>query len=199
MTMVNALQQNGQTFYHGSKAEIRGGYLRPNRAFNSAQDRICLGAFVTSDLDQAKFFAINGCLSGNGHTRQEGKKLYLERLSPHIKTQFHVYSLTETKDNPFIHDTGTEYYALKPIKIIGVQTFNMAEEIKKLGFEVYVLDQPLKSVTNTRAGNNFDVQAEMETAIKKGLYHRINVDSEIQRQKSQGMFHRILNNFFQKR
>ena len=129
--MTGTLQQNGQTFYHGSKIEIRGGYIRPNRAFNSVQDKMCVGAFVTSDLDHAKFFAINSCLSGNGHTRQEGKKLYLERLSPHIKTRFHVYSLSQTSDNPFIHDTGTEYYALKPIKIIGTQIFDTAEEIKK--------------------------------------------------------------------
>ena len=82
MTMVSTIQQNRQTFYHGSKIEIRGGYLRPNRAFNSAQDRICSGVFVTSDLEQAKFFAINACLSGNGHTRQEGKKYIWKGYPP---------------------------------------------------------------------------------------------------------------------
>lgn len=198
MKMVNTFQQHRQTFYHGSKVEIHGGYLRPNRAFNSVQDRVCLGAFVTSDPYQAEFFAINSCLSGNGHTKQEGKKIYLERLSPHIKTQFHVYSLDETMDNPFIHDTGTEYYALKPIKIISSQTFNTVEEIKKLGFEIYVLNEPLKSTTNIQAGNNFDVQAEMANAIKKGLFHRIDVNSIIQQQQTQGMFCKIFNNLFQK-
>ena len=195
MAMVNTLQTNKQPFYHGSKVEIRGGYLRPNRAFNSVQDRMCSGAFVTSDLDQAKFFAINTCLSGNGHTRRDGKKIYLERLSPRIKTQFHVYSVNETRDNPFIHDTGTEYYALKPIEIIGEQTFSTAEEIKKLGYEVYVLNEPLKSTANTQAGNNFDVQAEMASAIDKGAYHQIDVESVIQQQQSQNAFHRIFSLF----
>lgn len=198
MTMVDILQQSKKTFYHGTKEKIHGVYIHPNRAFNSVQDRMCSGAFVTSDLNHAKFFAINSCLSGNGHTKQEGKKLYLERLSPHIKTQFHVYSLYETGDNPFVHDTGTEYYALKPIKIASSQTFNTAEEIKKLGFEVYVLNEPLKSSANTQAGNNFDVQAEMESTIQKGAFHRIDVDSVIQQQQSQGMFRRIFNNLFQK-
>ena len=197
--MTDTIQHDGQTFYHGSKAEIRGGYLRPSKAFNSVQDRMCLGAFVTSDLDHAKFFAINSCLSGNGHTKQEGKKIYLERLSPNIKTLFHVYSVNETKDNPFIHDTGTEYYAQKPIKIVGEQIFDTAAEIKKLGYEVYVLNAPLKSSTNTQAGNNFDVQAEMAAAINNGAFHRIDVDSVIQQQQSRSMFHKIFSNLLQKR
>ena len=198
MTMVSTIQQNKQPFYHGSKVEIRGGYLRPNRAFNSAQDKVCPGAFVTSDLDHAKFFAINSCLSGNGHTKQDGKKIYLERLSPNIKTQFYIYALNEAKDNPFIHDTGTEYYALKPVKIVGEQTFNTAEEIRKAGYEVYVLNEPLKSKANTQAGNNFDVQVEMANAIQRGAFHRIDVDSVIRQQQSRSTFSRILSGIFQK-
>jgi len=58
--------------------------------------------------------------------------------------------------------------------------------------------EPLKSTTNIQAGNNFDVQAEMANAIKKGLFHRIDVNSIIQQQQSQGMFRKIFNNLFQK-
>ena len=191
-------QQDRQIFYHGTKTEILGEYVRPNRAFNSVQDKICSGAFATTDLKHAKFFAINSCLSGNGHTQQDGKKVFLERLSSNIKTRFFVYSLYETEDNPFIHDIGTEYYALKPIKIASFQTFNTAEEIKNLGYEVYVLNEPLKSVSDMKSGNNFDVQAEMADAIEKKMYHRVDVDAIIQQQQSQSAFYRMFRNFFQK-
>jgi len=129
---------------------------------------------------------------------KKGKNYIWNGYPPHIKTRFHVYSLSQTSDNPFIHDTGTEYYALKPIKIVGDQIFDTAEEIKRLGYEVYVLDKPLKSVANIQAGNNFDVQAEMEHTIRAGGFHRIDVDSVIRQQQSQGMLHRILSNIFQK-
>ena len=191
-------QQDRKIFYHGTKTEILGGYLRPNKAFNSVQDKICSGAFATTDLNHAKFFAINSCLSGNGHTQQDGKKVFLERLSSNIKTRFFVYSLYEMMDNPFIHDSGTEYYALKPVKIASFQTFNIAEEIKNLGYEVYVLNEPLKSISNMSVGNNFDVRAEMADAIEKKLYHRVDVDAVIKQQQSQSLVYRIFRNVFQR-
>jgi len=188
--------QRPTEFYHGSKTEIRSDYLQPQRAFNSVQDKLCFGAFVTSDLDQAKFFAINSCISGNGHSLQKDNRIYLERLSPHIQTHFHVYTVHETKENPFIHDRGSEYYSTKPIRITSARNFDTAKEIQQLGYEICVLDVPLKSKANLRSGNNFDVQAEMAKAVKEGKYHLVNIDEIIEKQ-SKNVFYRIFRNFLQ--
>ena len=64
--MTDEFQVVAKKYYHGSETEIRGTVLQPNLAFNSAQDRTCRAAFVTSDKDHAEFFAINHCISGNG-------------------------------------------------------------------------------------------------------------------------------------
>lgn len=194
---MEKVNHNPNEYYHGSKTEISDGYLRPQKAFNSVQDSVCEGAFVTSDINHAKFFAINSCICGNGHTKQEGKKIYLERLSPHIKTHFYVYKAYETKENPFIHDEGTEYYSTKPIKIAGFEKFNTAEEIKNLGYEVYVLDKPLENVSNMKKGNNFAVRLEMEKAIKEHRYHQVDIGKTIE-QQSKNMFCNIFNKFIQK-
>ena len=100
-------------YYHGSNVEIKGDYLKPHEEFNSVQDGVVSGAFVTSDINHAKFFAINHCIAGRGQTKKDGNKIYLERLSDNIKTYFYIYTVYETPDNQFTHDKGTEYYSTK--------------------------------------------------------------------------------------
>ena len=194
--MTDSFQVATKKYYHGSGTEILGGVVQPNVAFNSVQDRTCRAAFVTSDKDQAEFFAINHCISGNGHIRQDGKRVYLERLSPNIKNQFYVYTVSETKENPFIHDQGTEYYATKPIQIAEAEKFGTLNEIRRLGYEIYVLNEPLKNKMNKTLDNNFDVQAEMTKAIKEKKYHPVNIEEEMRRQ-SRNVFGRMLGRILQ--
>lgn len=169
-------------YYHGSNVEIHGDYLQPHEEFNSVQDNVVSGAFVTSDEKHAKFFAINHCIAGRGQTKKDGNKIYLERLSDNIKTYFYIYTVYETPDNQFTHDKGTEYYSTKPIKISEFEKCDTAKEIEKLGYEIYVLNEPLKTKMNKKSGNNFDVQAEMAAAIKEKKYHRVDIANMIEQQ-----------------
>ena len=168
-------------YYHGSSVDIKDNYLQPRKNFNSVQDNVVSGAFVTSDENYAKFFAINDCISA-GHARQEGKKIYLERLQNNIKPEFFVYSVYETPDNPFIHDRGTEYYSTKPIKIAERKKYDTAKEIEKLGYEIYVFDEPLKRKVDKESGNNFSVQAQADEIIKQKKYHRVDIARMIKKQ-----------------
>lgn len=180
-------------YYHGSNVEIHGDYLQPHEEFNSVQDNVVSGAFVTSDEKHAKFFAINHCIAGRGQTTKDGNKIYLERLSDNIKTYFYIYTVYETPDNQFTHDKGTEYYSTKPIKISEFEKCDTAKEIEKLGYEIYVLNEPLKTKMNKKSGNNFDVQAEMAAAIKEKKYHRVDIANMIEQQakhKAQTLFDR---------
>ena len=183
-----------KTFYHGSKTEISDAYLQPRKNFNSVQDNVVSGAFVTSDEDYAKFFAINHCI-GCGYTKKEGKKIYLERLLDNIKPEFFVYSVYETSDNQFIHDKGTEYYSTKPTKIIGRKKYDTAKEIEKLGYEIYVFDEPLKRKVDKESGNNFSVQAEVENMIKQKKYHRVDISNMIKQQNT-NVFQTMLQKLF---
>ncbi len=177
-------------YYHGSNVEIQGDYLNPRKAFNSVQNCFVSGAFVTSDKNFAKFFAINHCIAGEGQTKHIGNKIYLERLSNHIKPDFYVYTVYETPDKPFIHDRDTEYYSTEPIKIAETEKCDTAKEIDKLGFEIYVLNEPLKSKVGKESGNNFAVQEEMAQAIEQKKFHRVDISKMIE-QQSQYAFQKL--------
>ena len=177
-------------YYHGSNIEIKSDYLYPRKAFNSIQNGFVSGAFVTLDINFAKFFAINHCIAGEGQTKQIGNKIYLERLSNHIKPDFYVYTVYETPDNPFIHDRDTEYYSTEPIKIAETKKCDTAKEIEELGFEIYVLNEPLKNKVGKESGNNFAVQEEMALAIEQKKYHRVDISKMI-KQQSQYAFQKL--------
>ena len=180
---------DSRKYYHGTKREISGDYLMPRETFNSLQDGMVSGAFVTSDINLAKFFAINSCI-GMGQTKSIDNKIYLERLADHIRPEFYIYTVYETPDNPFIHDNETEYYSTKPIKIAEKQKCNTAQEIEKLGFEIYVLNEPLENKVNMESGNNLPVRAEMDNAIKQNKFHRVDIAKMIE-QQSQYVFQKI--------
>lgn len=181
-------------YYHGSNVEIHGDYLQPHEEFNSVQDNVVSGAFVTSDEKHAKFFAINHCIAGRGQTKKDGNKIYIERLASNIKPDFFVYTVYETPDNKFFHDKGTEYYSTKPIKIAEREKCDTAKEIEKLGYEIYVLNEPLKTKLNKESGNNFAVQQEMDDVIKQKNYHRVDIASMIEQQSKNrisAMLHKL--------
>lgn len=182
---------NKRKFYHGTPTELLDDYLQPKKNFNSLQNAVVSGAFVTSDESFAKFFAINHCI-GMGHTNLVHNKIYLERLSNNIIPEFYVYIVYETPDNPFVHDRGTEYYSTKPIKIAYRKKFNTVEEIKRMGYEIYVLNEPLKHPKGT--DTNFNVQQEMQDRIDHKQFHRVDIASMIEQQSNnrlQTMFHKI--------
>jgi hypothetical protein len=181
-------------FYHGTHIELHDDYLQPRKNFNSLQNAVVSGAFVTSNEAFAKFFAINHCI-GTGHTSTDKNKIYLERLSNNIIPEFYVYVVYETPDNKFVHDQGTEYYSTKPIKIAHRKKFSTVQEIKKLGYEIYVLNEPLKSKMNKKSGNNFDVQSEMAAAIKEKRYHRVDIAGMIEQQSKHKGWN-LFSNFF---
>jgi len=183
---------NQHKYYHGTHIELLDDYLQPRKNFNSLQNGVVSGAFVTSNEAHAKFFAINHCI-GTGHTKLDHNKIYLERLSNNIIPEFYVYVVYETPDNKFVHDRGTEYYSTKPIKIAYRKQFDTVEEIKRLGYEIYVLNEPLK--TNKGTDTNFDVQQEMQERIDKNQFHRVDISSLIKKQsknKLQTIFHKLL-------
>ena len=158
-TFEQATQQvESRTFYHGSATKIDGDFLEPKEQFNSVQNKRVVGAFVTSDADYAKFFALVKCISGRGQCNLRGKKIFFERISDSIKPEFNLYTVVEKTDEKFIHDKGTEYYSLTPIKISERQTCNTIEEIEKFGYEIYVLNEPLKNKPNKQATLNLTIR-----------------------------------------
>lgn len=193
-TFEQATQQiESRTFYHGSATKIDGDFLEPKEQFNSVQNKRVVGAFVTSDADYAKFFALVKCISGRGQCNLHGKKIFFERISDSIKPKFNLYTVVENPGEKFIHDKGTEYYSPTPIKISKRQTCNTVEEIEKLGYEIYVLNEPLKNKTSKQAGDNSRVQSEMQQAIADGAYHRVDIANLIRQQKSKSIFHKLFN------
>ena len=180
-----------RTFYHGSATKIDGNFLVPKEQFNSIQNKRVTGAFVTSDPDYAKFFALVKCLSGRGQCKLDEKKIFFEHISDSIKPEFYLYTVVEKPDEKFIHDKGTEYYSPTPIKISKKQTLNTVEEIENLGYEIYALNEPLKNKPNKQANDNSHVQSEMQQAIENGAYHRIDIANLIEQQKSRGLFHKM--------
>ena len=173
-------------YYHGSARQIPGNHLMPYDQWNSVQNTRVCGAFVTSDIDYAKFFALNKCISGPGQVKLDNKKIYLERLADKIKPHFYVYTVYETPDLTFIHDRGTEYYSETPIKIAEIQKYNTGTELDELGFEVYVLDEPFNANKDdmTHAKDNSARQNYMSSAIQQGKYHRVNITKLLQQQKN---------------
>lgn len=193
-TFEQATQQiESRTFYHGSATKIDGDFLEPKEQFNSVQNKRVVGAFVTSDADYAKFFALVKCISGRGQCNLHGKKIFFERISDSIKPEFNLYTVVENPGEKFIHDKGTEYYSPTPIKISKRQTCNTVEEIEKLGYEIYVLNEPLKNKTSKQASDNSHVQSEMRQAIENGAYHRVDIAHLIRQQKSKSIFHKLFN------
>ncbi|MDO4424017.1 MAG: hypothetical protein Q4C08_04455 [Pseudomonadota bacterium] len=193
-TFEQATQQiESRTFYHGSATKIDGDFLEPKEQFNSVQNKRVVGAFVTSDADYAKFFALVKCISGRGQCNLHGKKIFFERISDSIKPEFNLYTVVENPGEKFIHDKGTEYYSPTPIKISKRQTCNTVEEIEKLGYEIYVLNEPLKNKTSKQASDNSHVQSEMHQAIADGAYHRVDIANLIRQQKSKSIFHKLFN------
>lgn len=193
-TFEQATQQiESRTFYHGSATKIDGDFLEPKVQFNSVQNKRVVGAFVTSDADYAKYFALVKCISGRGQCNLHGKKIFFERISDSIKPEFNLYTVVEQPGENFIHDKGTEYYSPTPIKISKRQTCNTVEEIEKLGYEIYVLNEPLKNETSKQAGDNSHVQSEMHQAIVNGAYHRVDIANLIKQQKSKSIFHKLFN------
>ena len=178
-------QIEARTFYHGSATKIDGDFLEPKEQFNSVQNKRVVGAFVTSDANDAKFFALVKCLAGRGQCNLYGKKIFFERISDSIKPEFYLYTVVEKPDEKFIHDKGTEYYSPTAIKISKHQVCNTVEEIANFGYEVYVLNEPLKNKPNKQASDNSHVQSEMRQAIINGAYHRVDVAHLIKQQKSQ--------------
>ena len=190
----HATQQiKSRTFYHGSATKIDGDFLEPKEQFNSVQNKRVIGAFVTPDADHAKFFALVKCISGHGQCDTHGKKIFLERISDSIKPEFNLYTVVENPGEKFIHDKDTEYYSPTPIKISKRQTCNTVEEIEKLGYEIYVLNEPLKNKTSKQASDNSHVQSEMHQAIENGAYHRVDIANLIGQQKSKSIFHKLFN------
>lgn len=171
-----------KSYYHGSATEIKDDALMPKEQWNSVQNARVKGAFVTSDKNYAKFFAIVRCVSGRGQIQLHNKKIYIERLSKHIKPNFYVYTVYEMPDAPFIHDKGKEYYSECPIKIAKREKYDTAVEIKKLGYEVYVLNTCYDNAKTTQGDNNYDKQNYMNEAIRKGEFHRVNIVDLLKRQ-----------------
>ena len=185
------------TFYHGSNIEIKDGFLRPKQNFNHVQNGRVSGAFITSNSDYAKFFAIGSCITGRGFIRLDGNKIYFEKLSNNIQKFFYIYTVYEDPEKPFIHDHGTEYYSEQPIKIFKKTKYNVAKEIEKLGYEIYVLDEPLKNKPDKEHHNNFAQQHEMDDRIKNKKYHRVDISKTIE-QQSDNIFKTIFKKIFNK-
>ena len=186
-------QIESRTFYHGSATKIDADFLEPKEQFNSVQNKRVVGAFVTSDADYAKFFALVRCLSGGGQCILYDKKIFFERISDSIKPEFYLYTVVEKTDEKFIHDKGTEYYSPTPIKISEQKTCKTVEEIEKLGYEIYVLNEPLKNKIDKQTNDNSLVHSELKQAVSNGAYHRIDVADLIKQQKSKSVFHKLFN------
>lgn len=171
-----------QKYYHGSDTQITDGYLRTNKQFNNKQDDVVSGVFVTSDKNWAKYFAIHHCI-GQGMGFQLGNKIILEQLLSHIKPNFYIYTVYEDSEKPFIHDHDNEYYSTQDIKLAESEKFDTTAEIEKLGFEIYVLNEPLKSKIDIESGNNFAVRTEMLQAITENKIHRVDIAGLISQQQ----------------
>ena len=184
-------------YYHGSATQIHGDFLQPREQFNSVQNKRVTGAFVTYHAEYAKFFALVKCLSGRGQIntiidkKTGNKKIFFERLAKNIKPEFYLYTVYEPTDAPFIHDRGTEYYSTEPIKISGRKTYNTFAELRKMGYKIYELNEPLKNKRGTSTNDN--LQSEMRQAISDGKYHRVDIADLIKQQPPRNAFQRLFN------
>ncbi len=160
-------------------------YLMPHEQWNSVQNARVMGAFVTTDENYAKFFALNRCISGGGQVKLANNKIYLERLADKIKPHFYVYTVYKTPDSVFIHDKGTEYYSETPIKIAKVRKCDTAAELDKLGYEIYVMDEPFNANYGQfeNRTDNFARQNYMANAIQQSKFHRVDIGKLLQQQK----------------
>lgn len=181
--MDEKMEMNKRPYYHGSAAEIKEDVLLPVEQWNSVQNTRVKGAFVTSDKDYAKFFALAKCIAGRGQMHKSNNKIYMEKLAKHIKPHFYVYTVYESPEAPFIHDRGKEYYSESPIKISKREKCDTGIEIENLGYEIYVLDESISRAGNKGSDNNYAVQASMDEAIRQGKFHRVNVSELLKQQE----------------
>ncbi len=151
-------------YYHGSATEITDAYLQAPQQQTKYVNR----QFVTTDLEYAKIRAIIQCICG-GRAKISDSKIYLERLQDNIIPSFYIYTVYEPTDKPFIQDDEDEYHSTEPIRIAERTKYNTAKEISTLGFDVFVLDEPINEVGSKKA-------EIMNKAIQNGKIHRIDIE-----------------------
>ncbi|MBR3782380.1 MAG: hypothetical protein IKL14_03270 [Alphaproteobacteria bacterium] len=151
-------------YYHGSATAITDDYLQAPQQ----QTKYVNGQFVTTDLEYAKIRAIIQCIRG-GQAKISDNKIYLERLQDNIIPSFYIYTVYEPTDKPFIQDDEDEYHSTEPIRIAERTKYNTAKEISTLGFDVFVLDEPINEVGVKKA-------EIMNEAIQNGKIHRIDIE-----------------------
>lgn len=151
-------------YYQGSATEITDDYLQAPQQ----QTKSMNGQFVTTDLEYAKIRAIIQCIRG-GRAIFSDNKIYLERLRNNIVPNFYIYTVYEPTDKPFIQDGEDEYRLTEQVKIAERTKYNTAKEISALGFEVFVLDEPINEVGAKKA-------EIMNKAIQNGKIHRIDIE-----------------------
>ena len=151
-------------YYHGSATEITDAYLQASQQ----QTKYVNGQFVTTDLEYAKIRAIIQCISG-GQAKISDNKIYLERLQDNIIPSFYIYTVYEPTDKPFIQDGEDEYHSTEPIRIAERTKYNTAKEISTLGFDVFVLDEPI----NEPGAKKAEI---MNKAIQNGKFHRVDIE-----------------------
>lgn len=198
------LKTKNTPYYHGSATKITGGYLKPREQFNSVQNARVVGAFVTNNLNHARYFAMQKCIGGNGmvvdfDSESGVKRIFFERLRHTITPYFYIYTVYEPAGEHFINDRADEFYSPAPIKIAKREKFDTVKEFIRLGYEVYVLDKPLHDSQHPRnRDNNFEDQRLIREAINAGKYHRVDI-TKMPKQKPENLLttiiHKISENF----
>ena len=146
---IEKAEQKSKPYYHGSATELSDDHLRPKKQYTHKRDNTVNAVFVTPDIEYAKLFAMRKCISGNGNVRivynekESRKQMYFEKIADNIPTYFYIYTVVETPETPLVHDAGTEYYALSPMKIIKRTRYSLIKELIKSGCEIYAMDEPL--------------------------------------------------------
>ena len=175
---IETVHKKLKPYYHGSATELTGNSLHPRRQYTHKMDARVNAVFVTPDIEYAKLFAMRKCISGNGKIRiiynekTDKKKMYFEKLSDNITPYFYIYSVLESAESPFIHDSGSEYYSLTHVKIINKQKHSLVKELLKSKCEIYVMDEPL---------NDGPI----------GKHHRIDIKDIISHQSGNGIINTL--------
>ena len=73
----------------------------------------------------------------------------------------------------------------------GRETYNTFAELRKMGYKIYELNEPLKNKPGTSTNDN--LQSEMRQAISDGKYHRVDIADLIKQQPSRNILQRLFN------
>jgi len=165
--------RGNKIMYHGSAAALAaGGFLQPRKAFDSDLQREIVAVFGTPDFEYAKMFAIHSLIMGPGLTWIKNGKFYCSSIKPmaQIGKSFFIYELDGCG---FRHDARNEWFFEGEKEILQAHEFDIRAEIKKMGIEIYVLDEFDEMADRDRT--SAERMTIFDGMMKQDKYHKVEI------------------------